>query len=363
MYTIASSWASHAEGHTTEAAGDYSHAEGQYTRTGNKTRYTDMPSGAAYAYGHAEGYATLASGTAAHAEGQCTVASAKSSHAEGEKTEAKGPASHAEGTSTVAGGGSAHAEGSNTIANGRNSHVQGMFNLADTSATDRKTGLQKYAHIVGNGTATARSNAHTLDWSGNAWFAGDVYVGGTSQDDTSAKKLATVDEVESLVGSSAGSTGGGNKYELLLDVTTEEEVTYIYQEFDPVSVARFLIFIDAVMPETLTNTSLTGVYANLNINAANVGNQWTAGGIGLPVVSSALLNAKDAKRQTAYIVELDESGGGLCWNATTDNRSNPYVPAVISDDMSTIFNIRVCPQTWDNSLGAGTRVRIWGVKA
>ena len=33
----------------------------------------------------------------------------------------------------------------------------------------------KYAHIVGNGESnSARSNAHTLDWDGNAWFAGTV---------------------------------------------------------------------------------------------------------------------------------------------------------------------------------------------
>ena len=32
----------------------------------------------------------------------------------------------------------------------------------------------KYAHVVGNGTYNKRSNAHTLDWEGNAWFAGDV---------------------------------------------------------------------------------------------------------------------------------------------------------------------------------------------
>lgn len=38
-----------------------------------------------------------------------------------------------------------------------------------------------------------RSNAHTLDWSGNAWFAGDVYVGSTSgtNKDAGSKKLAT----------------------------------------------------------------------------------------------------------------------------------------------------------------------------
>lgn len=33
----------------------------------------------------------------------------------------------------------------------------------------------KYVHIVGNGTnAKTRSNAHTLDWDGNAWYAGTV---------------------------------------------------------------------------------------------------------------------------------------------------------------------------------------------
>lgn len=30
---------------------------------------------------------------------------------------------------------------------------------------------------MGNGSSTARSNAHTLDWDGNAWFAGNITVG------------------------------------------------------------------------------------------------------------------------------------------------------------------------------------------
>jgi hypothetical protein len=39
--------------------------------------------------------------------------------------------------------------------------------------------MGKYAHIVGNGTSTSkRSNAHTLDWEGNAWFAGKITKGG-----------------------------------------------------------------------------------------------------------------------------------------------------------------------------------------
>ena len=34
--------------------------------------------------------------------------------------------------------------------------------------------------IVGNGTGSstsARSNAHTIDWNGNAWYAGSITVG------------------------------------------------------------------------------------------------------------------------------------------------------------------------------------------
>ena len=54
-----------------------------------------------------------------------------------------------------------------TVANGENQLVFGKYNVKDTE--------NKYACIIGNGTSdTARSNAHTVDWNGNAWFAGDV---------------------------------------------------------------------------------------------------------------------------------------------------------------------------------------------
>ena len=90
----------------------------------------------------------------------------------------------------TAGGQYAHAEGINTIAASNYQHAQGKFNIEDTAST--------YAHIVGNGSSTsARSNAHTIDWDGNAWFAGDVYVGSTSgkDKDDGSKKLATEDYV------------------------------------------------------------------------------------------------------------------------------------------------------------------------
>lgn len=116
---------------------------------------------------HAEGMATTASGKYSHAEGMQTKAEGYQSHSEGFKTTAKGDHSHAEGSLTSATKTGAHAEGWGTIASSVYQHVQGKCNIEDTTGT--------YAHIVGNGAKeTLRSNAHTLDWSGNAWYAGTV---------------------------------------------------------------------------------------------------------------------------------------------------------------------------------------------
>ena len=55
----------------------------------------------------------------------------------------------------------------------------------------------KHSFVIGNGTYSARSNAHTLDWEGNAWYSGDVYVGSTSgtNRDEGSKKLLTEDDL------------------------------------------------------------------------------------------------------------------------------------------------------------------------
>lgn len=146
--------------------GDYSHAEGVFTKASGN-------------YSHAEGHLAEASGLAAHAEGS-SKASGDHSHAEGNATEASSYVSHAEGNGTKASGQNSHAEGVSTIAM-YNQHVQGRYNIVD--GTDYTS---KYAHIVGNGTGVnERSNAHTLDWDGNAWYAGDVVAG-----DVSLKELA-----------------------------------------------------------------------------------------------------------------------------------------------------------------------------
>ncbi len=106
----------------------------------------------------------------AHAQGECCLALGNGSHTQGGYTLALGDYAHAEGFDSKANGKASHTEGSHTIAAAENQHVQGKYNSTD--------GAGNYAHMVGNGTSdTARSNAHTLDWQGNAWFAGDVRLG------------------------------------------------------------------------------------------------------------------------------------------------------------------------------------------
>lgn len=240
---------------TTLSDADLSEVSG-YIYTGATSRYAHAEGGGTLAsnfYSHAEGHNTTASGRGSHAEGYNTIASGDCSHATGFYTVAFGSGSHAEGAANTfirsitgeanstqytisstallyigtlilynntyaiitnidetnkiitvdktlsttelvsvsvhvcygcAYGNQSHVEGTHTIALGDGQHVQGKYNLAGNTS----------AHVVGNGTSNSnRSNAHTLDWTGNAWFAGDVYVGstsGTNKDEGSVKLTA-----------------------------------------------------------------------------------------------------------------------------------------------------------------------------
>ena len=112
------------------------------------------------------------------------------SFAEGNTTTASGEFSHAEGSGTIASGNYSHAEGWGTKASSNYQHVHGKYNIEDTSNT--------YAEIVGNGEQLANSNAHTLDWSGNAWYAGTVegkaLILPSSTTDSTKKFKITVDD-------------------------------------------------------------------------------------------------------------------------------------------------------------------------
>lgn len=119
--------------------------------------------------------------------GKTVEASGECSYAEGKNTTASGWSSHAEGEETKAYGKSSHAEGSFTTASSNYQHVQGKYNIEDKS--------NKYAHIVGNGkSGMERSNAHTLDWKGNAWFAGKLSQEGTPTEDKDLVTKKYVDD-------------------------------------------------------------------------------------------------------------------------------------------------------------------------
>lgn len=167
------------QGIGTVAQGPYSHAEGAYTKARGE-------------HSHAEGNSTKSQKSCSHAEGFMTTANGESAHAEGSSTQANHRNAHAEGDHTIASGECSHAEGYHTIASGKEQHAQGKYNIEDTVS----------AHIVGNGESDSkRSNAYTLDWEGNAWFAGDVYVhstSGTNKDDGSVR-LATEDQLTDCV--------------------------------------------------------------------------------------------------------------------------------------------------------------------
>lgn len=108
------------------------------------------------------------------------------SSAIGTQVEASGNGSHAEGNCTTASGENSHAEGTSTIASSQNQHVQGKYNIEDLNGT--------YAHIVGNGEDGKNSNAHTLDWQGNAWYSGKLSQEGTPTEDKDLVTKKYVDD-------------------------------------------------------------------------------------------------------------------------------------------------------------------------
>lgn len=235
--TRASGRWSHAEGYNTYAIGNISHAEG-YNSVANGGPSHAENMGIAYnEFSHAEGRRVIASGKASHAEGDYkwqtvqitgdidattyTVKSWKDEIRVGAYIQS-GHFQEFHILSMIMGidpenltitvnqtvspteaienkvfalldigafGDYSHSEGFASIALGDSQHVQGRYNIIDEN--------EEYAHIVGNGNSDGRSNAHTLDWNGNAWFASDVYVGstcGTHKDDGS-EKLVTVSSV------------------------------------------------------------------------------------------------------------------------------------------------------------------------
>ena len=156
---------------------------GQFTNTDRNCEvFNDYENNVASAYySHAEGYMTTASAPYSHAEGSNTIASNLSCHAEGSGTTASGNCSHAENTGCIASGSNSHAEGYHTIARGEHSHASGNHTIAgvEVFALGRyNKKAEDVALVVGNGWGNDsyeyRSDALTLDYSGNLKLAGNL---------------------------------------------------------------------------------------------------------------------------------------------------------------------------------------------
>lgn len=215
--SAASGAASHVEGSGNSATASYAHAEGLNTTASFDAAHAEgNGTSASGPVSHAEGQSTVASGTNSHAEGSYTVASAIDSHAEGSNTTsdggyshaegsgtiASGPGSHAEGLDTEASSTAAHAEGIGTIAQRKSQHVFGEYNKPDTTGSTTIRGT--YVEIVGNGSYTnSRSNARTLDWSGNETLAGKLTVGAAP---TSDMDVATKQYTDSSITNASNTT-------------------------------------------------------------------------------------------------------------------------------------------------------------
>ena len=160
---------------------------GEYTNTDKNCEiFNDYENNVASAYySHAEGYMTTASAPYSHAEGESTVASNMRTHAEGWQTTASGNCSHAENTGCIASGSNSHAEGYYTMATGEHSHASGNHTVAgrEVFALGRyNKKAEDVALVVGNGWGNDsyeyRSDALTLDYSGNLHISGKLTADG-----------------------------------------------------------------------------------------------------------------------------------------------------------------------------------------
>lgn len=246
---------SHSEGYST-ANGKYSHAEGWSTASGEAS-HSENRSEAIGDYSHAEGYITKAFGEYSHAQGLYTTAIYPSQNVIGayntiesyeysvsdvyeeffKRSDTNRFTKFREEPVFNSNTGLFEFQGTGTrlpnavipqfdagdiivIDNDplyKNSNAAWYYFIDSYVGFDRKTGYKHnirkytssiisykdaaYLHVVGNGSSdTERSNAHTLDWSGNAWYAGKILVGGTGRDDENASEVATKAYVEELIG-------------------------------------------------------------------------------------------------------------------------------------------------------------------
>lgn len=157
-------------------------------------------------------YGILKYGQYSHAEGTFTKAYGKSSHAEGMYTKAYGGNSHVEGVQSRTNGIFSHAEGENTTTNNRDEHAEGSYNVShklidyDWKVLDSMTSSGNTRHSIGVGyhlsgrpSVTVNKNAVEVMQNGDAYVLG---VGGYQGTDTKVQDN-TIKTLQEVVNSKA----------------------------------------------------------------------------------------------------------------------------------------------------------------
>lgn len=148
----------------------------------------------------------------------------------------------------------------------------------------------EYVHIVGNGTSdTERSNAHTLDWEGNAEFAGDIVAYGCGGDEPiSLRELnEKVSESSSVItvnitGDDENGYSADKTFEEVLDAYEDNKVImcklnnlyyhlneYFSQVVGTMTISSFMFYCDDISAEGVTNNVIS-IGKNSSFEGTNV---------------------------------------------------------------------------------------------
>lgn len=135
-------------------------------------------------YARSSGVSNRVHGDAASADGRSNIITGRygrasgylnktgyAGHVQNRSNTALGIDASGSGRDTVADGERSFTMGHGTVAKAKDQLARGKYNIPDNG--------QNYADIVGNGKDdNNRSNAYTLDWNGNGWFAGSITTEG-----------------------------------------------------------------------------------------------------------------------------------------------------------------------------------------
>ena len=211
-----------------------------------------------------------------------------------------------------------------------------------------------YAHIVGNGDyvydedlkthVEKRSNAHTLDWSGNAWFAGDVYVGSTSgtNRDEGSKKLATEDFVKNSFVNLNSNT--------VLSFYCVEDVTIVTNGISKVYPANSNVEVRFTEDDVfeIIPTSNNSIFAlNAFPGALNTFYPWLEGvkqfsNILFDMNSEDMYTKWSQGNQGVYKVQFAQYINCIFWS------DNPYISEVTKRTNYTLYNTSQIPLCYSN---------------